>query len=433
MKNVPLENSLFVKNPKATKEWMYEKNLPLTPKTVSYGSQKIAFFKCSKNSKHIWDIKIGERMRFGCPFCTGKRVHIDDSLLVKRPDLVDEWDYEKNLIKPSEVLTGSDKKIWWICRRVATHKWPALVGRRARRGDGCPHCSSPASRTQLRVFSEIEYIFNNVLLGFKYKKNEIDIFIKEENIAIEVDGRFWHGDEKAKLREIKKNNFLKKHQIKLIRFRESPLEKISRHDVLHDHIKFNKNDINNLIKKIGLLIKKPSQKIKIKIEKYLKLKKFANEKKYLSYLFSYPGPIKGSSLQDKYPEIAKSWHPTKNGVSKPINFSSNSGFLAWWKCKKGHSWEAQINTRTKGHGCNICATKKQVKDSKLKAKKFAKKFKKILIINKEMPFSRLAIIFNKKAFKTRSGGKWHDTTIKNLYETLGIQLKPKKVGRPKEN
>ena len=39
-----------------------------------------------------------------------------------------------------------------------------------------------------------------------------------------------------------------------------------------------------------------------------------------------------------FPEIAKEWHPTKNGNLTPLNFHANSRWKAWWICKRGHEW-----------------------------------------------------------------------------------------------
>ena len=39
-----------------------------------------------------------------------------DSLAITNPDLVKEWDYEKNApLTPDDVTPGSGKKVWWIC------------------------------------------------------------------------------------------------------------------------------------------------------------------------------------------------------------------------------------------------------------------------------------------------------------------------------
>jgi len=56
-------------------------------------------------------------------------------------------------------------------------------------------------------------------------------------------------------------------------------------------------------------------------------------------------------------EIAKQWHPTKNGKLKPSEVCLGSAKRVWWKCKKGpdHQWQARVMTRTRGEGgCPFC-------------------------------------------------------------------------------
>ena len=62
-----------------------------------------------------------------------------------------------------------------------------------------------------------------------------------------------------------------------------------------------------------------------------------------------------------HPEIAKQWHPTKNGELKPEHFIFGSHAKVWWlcenKCKEGclHEWETAIINRTNGYGCPYCS------------------------------------------------------------------------------
>ena len=80
--------------------------------------------------------------------------------------------------------------------------------------------------------------------------------------------------------------------------------------------------------------------------------------------FCPPSPKKVSvtnSLQTKYPEISKEWHPTKNGDLKPKDIISGSHVLFWWKCDKGpdHEWRANPGNRTgRKSNCPCCAGKK---------------------------------------------------------------------------
>lgn len=54
------------------------------------------------------------------------------------------------------------------------------------------------------------------------------------------------------------------------------------------------------------------------------------------------------------PELALEWDFDKN-ESAPYGVPVSSNKKAWWKCAGGHSWMAQINSRSKGHGCPTCA------------------------------------------------------------------------------
>ena len=58
------------------------------------------------------------------------------------------------------------------------------------------------------------------------------------------------------------------------------------------------------------------------------------------------------------PMVAIEWDYEKNGELKPENFTSNSGEKVWWRCGKGHEWQATINNRSNGTGCPYCSNKK---------------------------------------------------------------------------
>ena len=67
-----------------------------------------------------------------------------------------------------------------------------------------------------------------------------------------------------------------------------------------------------------------------------------------------------NDLTTTHPEIAKQWHPTKNGDFKPTDVIAGSGKKAWWICEKGHEWEALIYSRKK-NGCPYCSNKMVLK------------------------------------------------------------------------
>lgn len=80
--------------------------------------------------------------------------------------------------------------------------------------------------------------------------------------------------------------------------------------------------------------------------------------------FKKPKP--GQSLADLNPDLAREWHPTKNGDLTPYDVSAGTTSKVWWKCPKGgdHEWEASIGDRhRRGIGCAICSNYKVVESN----------------------------------------------------------------------
>ncbi len=65
-----------------------------------------------------------------------------------------------------------------------------------------------------------------------------------------------------------------------------------------------------------------------------------------------------NDLSTTNPELAADWHPTKNCNCSPQMVTAGSGKKVWWKCKKGHEWQAVIADRKNGTGCPYCGNKR---------------------------------------------------------------------------
>lgn len=75
-----------------------------------------------------------------------------------------------------------------------------------------------------------------------------------------------------------------------------------------------------------------------------------------------------NNLWATHPEVAKQFHPTKNGVKTPFNLSSGNSSKFWWKCSaaEDHEWESTVANRIKcGIDCPFCSNKKLAKSSSL--------------------------------------------------------------------
>lgn len=65
-----------------------------------------------------------------------------------------------------------------------------------------------------------------------------------------------------------------------------------------------------------------------------------------------------NDLATTHPELAKQWHPTKNGDLTPRDVVAGNSRKVWWLCPKGHAWQAKVYSRAcGGAGCPVCAGK----------------------------------------------------------------------------
>ena len=64
-----------------------------------------------------------------------------------------------------------------------------------------------------------------------------------------------------------------------------------------------------------------------------------------------------NDLETVSPLLAAQWHPNKNGPLSPGEVTSGSKRKVWWRCVRGHEWQASIKSRTQGAGCPVCAGK----------------------------------------------------------------------------
>ena len=333
-------NDLATKNPTLVKEWNYVKNGDLKPEDFTANSGKKVWWKCGKG--HEWISIIANRSKGNdCPYCAGqKAIKGYNDLATLDPGLANEWNYEKNgRLTPEQVTLNSNKTVWWKCTKG--HEWTSIIANR-NKGNACPICNSERN-TSFPEYAIEYYLEKNgvkTIHTYKEKGYELDIYIPSKKIAIEYDGSFWHQSKTKK--DLEKNLKCKKDGIKLYRIREGlPLLNDISIDFIVDN---NKKDLGEVLQKVlseivGVSVEVNLERDNIEIES---LRVYAE---------------KANSLLYANPKLAKEWNYEKNGNLKPENFLIGSEKKVWWKCSKGHEWQAQIAYRNKGCGCPICSNK----------------------------------------------------------------------------
>lgn len=351
------KSSLAETNPELVKEWHPTKNGKLTPNDVAPKSNKTIWWKCIKG--HEWKAKISNRSALGrgCPVCANKIVveGVND-LGTTHPQLAKEWHPNKNSnLTPRSVTHGSGRKVWWLC--PVGHEYQATILHRSS-GTNCPVCNSgrQTSFAEQAVFYYVRKLYPDARSRYAAKflgRMELDIYIPSIKYAIEYDGEAWHKKEKIEREQLK---YKKCHEngIKLIRLRERFAELGS--DIAD--YQFGTNKLYEP-KNLEYIIKEILKRINFSDGWMMKCPIDVNIERDRSEIQNYRLNLKKNSLLDKFPQIAREWHPTKNGNLMPSMFKPRSDVKIWWKCFScGYEYESTIGHRTYGTGCPKCAIEK---------------------------------------------------------------------------
>lgn len=143
------DNDLQTTHLHLAREWDYEVNAPLRPDAVTAISIKRVAWVCAKCG-HKWMTRIRDRTLkgTGCDRCASKVraskrivtfVNNRKSLAETSPELLKDWNAQRNTIQPSEITSHSNRKIWWKCH-ICGYEWETKICNRSN-GRGCPCCS----------------------------------------------------------------------------------------------------------------------------------------------------------------------------------------------------------------------------------------------------------------------------------------------------
>ena len=343
--------------PSLMDEWDWEKNTNINPMEQAPKSDKYAWWICSSNKDHQWKAKLNNRANgTGCPYCANKRASSTNSLLAVFPQLASQFDLEKNYpLTPDKITSSSTKKCWWKCEVNPNHSWEASPNHRRGGENGCPFCSTAGtSKPELRLISELGVIFSDIKHRNKINGLELDLFIPSLNLGIEYDGVYYHkGKEK---RDQDKTNALKKLGIKVVRFRERPLKKLSEFDILIDPGSLKHSDLINFVKVLDDSSFNLPKSRKSALSKYSSSIEFMAHDEYLR-LISEGRKRLGTSLSDTHPELIREWDSESNFPLVPENFTAGSSQSVHWICSdhSHHKWEATITHRAlQGTACPFC-------------------------------------------------------------------------------
>lgn len=342
------DNNLKAVNPELSKEWHPTKNSDLKPDQAFPNSGRKVWWKCKKG--HEWEARISSRIRgSGCPYCSGRKASDSYNLEVVKPELCKEWHPVRNGdLTPSQVTPSSGKKAWWRCKKG--HKWQEYIYIRTK-GFGCPYCSGR------RASHDYNLLVMNPGLAKKWhplKNGEL----KPDQVIPGSSKKVWWQCEKGHewMDSLKKG---KKGICPYCTGRKIGSD--NNLSMVHpDMAKQWHPTKNGKLKPTQVFFRAPL-KVWWQCEEGHVWQAYVSARHKLMSGCPYCSKRKASSdynLQIVKPGLAAQWHPTKNKGLLPTEVTPVTHKRVWWKCEKGHEWQARIANRYFGIGCPFCAGRK---------------------------------------------------------------------------
>ncbi|MDB4483027.1 zinc-ribbon domain-containing protein, partial [Akkermansiaceae bacterium] len=323
-------------------------------------SNKMVWWRCKKDEHHEWSDTINNRSNGrNCPFCSNHRVSGANSLAAVNPKLAREWHPSKNHpLKPSEVLAGSDKTVWWKCDEADDHEWPARIYSRSK--SGCPMCSQKvvvSSNCLATTHPELSEEWHPT------KNGELTPY----NVTAKSSKRVWWKCKKGDDHEWEGiiSRRLKGSVCQICNLsksvRSNSLATTNPKLAKEWHPSKNGNLTPNSI------TARSSKKVWWKCEKGDDHEWQAKTSERLGgfgcTICSGNKVVKSNCLATINPRLAKQWHPTKNQNLTPADVVAQSNKSVWWLCDKydDHEWRTSTNNRSNGTNCPFCTLTPQSK------------------------------------------------------------------------
>lgn len=271
-----------------------------------------------------------------------------------RPDLLRQWDTEKNGdLTPQRVSYGSKKRVWWRCREG--HSWQTAVYTRTSQSSGCPYC---AGKKPWPGEGDLASQRPDLAAQWHPTKNrgttpaELLPGSRRKVWWVCEKGHEWQATVKSRTggsgcpvcvnQALRPgvNDLAATHPELLAQWHPTKNGKLTPRDLTA-----------GTRRRVWWVCEKGHEWQAAVLSR-------ANGAgcPVCSSKTVIPGE---NDLATHFPEIAAQWHPTKNGALTARSVSPYSNRKVWWRCPLGHEYQARIGARTQSSsGCPYCANRK---------------------------------------------------------------------------
>jgi len=357
--------SLASNYPEIAKQWHPTKNRALTPYDVSPHSGRKVWWICNRG--HEWKATVNKRTHGrGCPKCSVQSSRVEIRIYCELKTIFQDAKWREKMGRECDIYLPKYNV------GVEVDGYPWHDGRNKEQLD------IKKEKQLLGKGVEIFRVRDNRLKRLSQKdilyhgrRSEVEISVIKrllknlmENISLT------HQDESMVVKYLDSNQFQNNQDYqKLVTQLPSPPPEKSLAYLYPQLTKEWNYEKNASLEPIMLL---PSTSLKVwwkcsrghewKTHTYSRIKGIGCPQCYAEdrgRLFTKSVIKRRGSLATKYPEVAKQWHPTKNGDLTPYDVAPKSHMKVWWRCGRGHEWDARIADRTRGRGCPKCWNEKR--------------------------------------------------------------------------
>lgn len=360
--------SLAVAFPRLGRHWHPTKNGTRTLDQLARRSDQPAWWRCPSNPDHAWEARLETwfQSRGGCSFCASSSVAPARSLAFRYPKVAAEWHPTKNgKLTPEDVAAHSAKKVWWRCRRRPSHVWAAPVAGRVRgaesRSRGCPFCAYRKRSTDNSLAARLPA----VAAQWHPTKNGP---LRPDQVGVSSTQRVWwhcsQGPDHVWSATILSRThqsfsrgcpFCARHRVSVTNSlaRHAPAIAAQWHPTRNGALTPDHVDAHADARVWWRCPEGPDHEWagpvchRTREEKPTGCPYCANKRLSVT-----------NSLATRFPELARQWHPTKNGALTPDHVVAGTHRKVWWLCPGGpdHEWYASVGSRTgrRELGCPAC-------------------------------------------------------------------------------
>jgi hypothetical protein len=348
-------------HPGLARQWHHDRNGNISPSDVSAKSRLVVWWMCGAARPHVWQAAISARASANseCPSCAASRKKL---LLDHYPALARQFHPTKNRpLALEQVGIGTEQRIWWRCADDPSHVWEALIASRIKQ-PSCPLCTgrilTPKTSLAARfpeVAAEWHPTRNGALrpVAVKPTSTQRAWWRCSRDPSHEWNTTVWARTRQGTRCPVCFGSAL------------SPeVTLAATHPALAREWHPTRNgDLTPYQMRAGSerrvwwqCARDPTHEWKAIISN----RAGGDSCPMCSGRVATPT----TSLRALYPEVARRWHPTRNGALTPDQVKLNAKKKFWWRCAKDptHEWQAQAKSMGK---CPICVGKKVIFTSSL--------------------------------------------------------------------